>query len=92
MRWTELFNPEKIIAFAFKLFLVLMALISFIHLFEAFLARASLFDVAALLGFLAVLSVGAFLLRERRRGRNAEPKSTRGAERTPLFPKRREDR
>ncbi|MCI0721086.1 MAG: hypothetical protein L0338_19265 [Acidobacteria bacterium] len=89
MHWKDLFNPDKVIAAAFKVFLALLAVMFVMQLLVAALSRASAKDIVLVLFCWAVVSVVAFYIRERRRGQKQQPRRVHGAERTPLMPTRK---
>jgi hypothetical protein len=88
MRWTNFLRPERVCALVAKLFLGLFAFILVAHLILSVIAsmRLSAAGSLDLLVALALVSVIAYCIRERRKGKRLKPRSTRGAERTPLLP------
>lgn len=92
MRWTDFFNPDKMIAAAFKVFLALFAFLILMHWALAMLSKASTSDIALFLFAWVVVSVVAFHVRERRRGQTHQPRRVHGVERTPLMPTKKGER
>ncbi len=93
MRWTDFLRPERAFALAAKLFLGLLAFLIVASMILAALARVQ-FSSADALGMLAssaILSIIAYVIRERRKRVRPRPRNTRGAERTPLLPQMEED-
>lgn len=80
MRWSDLLNPEKLLAMLFKLLAVFFVLLFVLQ----FLLTT---DGAVFLVLLSLAAVVAYLIREQRSKEGSRPRSTRGAERTQLLPR-----
>ena len=88
MHWSDLTRPERALALTAKLFFGLFIFIVGVSMMLSILAKIQ-FSVVDLVGFLIVLalvSVTAYYIRERRNRERPRPRNTRGAERTPLLP------
>ncbi len=93
MRWTDLLRPERAFAAVMKIFLGLFVLLLVSQLVFVGLSQITLSvgDSFGMLVGLGLLSVIAYIIRERRKRERPRPRSTRGAERTPLLPPMEED-
>lgn len=93
MRWSDLTRPERAFALIARLFLGLFIFILVASTLQSLLMRMELSpaDLAGLLVGLGLLSVTAYVIRERPRRERPRLPRTRGAERTPLLPNRTEE-
>ncbi len=87
MRLNDFLHPRRVFAAGAKLFVGALALLMVGSVVLQALAgtRASAEDMAAGLIALSAVSVGAYLIRERRMKRRLTDRRTRGAERTPVM-------
>lgn len=92
MRWTDLFDIDKILKATVKCFFGVLALILTFQLLIIALSRASDAELAGVLVGLGLLSFVAYFVRERRLAKASRHRSTRGVERTPLLPRNEEDK
>ena len=90
MRFSDLFNPktgpEAIVRLAVYPFLILIIG----SLASTIVGRLNGTDSLLLMLFFILMSPVAYVLRERRQGHRQEPRTRRGAERTPLLPNEEE--
>lgn len=93
MRWTDFLRPERACAVVAKLFLGLFVFILVAELARPALSRMQLPAIGSLgmVVGVAIVSGIAYVIREHRKGEHPRPRSTRGAERTPLLPHMEED-
>lgn len=93
MHWSDFLHPERVARTIFRLFLwTLVVIIVGSELTQAF-ARVQLppgEGFTVMLG-LGLVSIAAYVIREHRKREHPSPRSTRGAERTPLLPHMEED-
>ena len=85
MNLRDLLHPERAVAFAFKLFCVILCLLALPSLLAALLPQLSGTQLIGLLLLGLVASPIAYVIRERRHRRPPRA-ARRGAERTPLPP------
>ena len=88
MNWRELLNPDAHLARAFKLFLLILAVLLLASLLGAFVTHV---PSGALLLSIICLSLIAHWLRKRRLPRRERRRQTRGAERIPVLPRIEEE-
>lgn len=92
MHWNDLLDPGRAVVALLKLIaLIFVVLVIGSVCGRALASAGSVGDgLWALFGF-AVLSAVAYLVRERRLRQPPRPRTTRGAERTPLLPRIEEE-
>ena len=86
MNLRDFMDPERAVAFAFKLFCVILCLLALPSFFAALLPQLSGTQLLGLVLLCLLASPIAYLIRERRQRRPALRAARRGAERTPLPP------
>ena len=93
MRWSDFLHPERVAQTVLRICAAGLALVIIGSVLTRALACATLPYRTGLwvLPGLAVLSVVAYLVRERRLNARPRPRNTRGAERTPLLPRTLEE-
>ena len=93
MHRTDFTRPERAVAFVARLFATILVLLIVVSLVIFALSRVhfSIGGGLPMLVGLGSLCIAAYFIRERRLGAESKPRSTRGAERTPLLPQNTED-
>jgi len=90
MRFRDLFDPERALAFLMRLAICLIFLSVALQLAVCMVRQIPQAAVFVLLCVFLVLSLLAYLIRQRRRGVPQRSGARRGAERTPLLPQNEE--
>lgn len=90
MRLRDVLDPERALSASMKVAVCLILLGVFFQCVVCFLQQISPAEWFALFCFFCLLSIVAYMIRQKRQGRERHLGARRGAERTPLLPQNEE--